>query len=184
MLRLWHEYVSSPLHPDWADLDLVLVISTEPHLLIDTAYRSPFTVGRHIETLPFDEHQCHALDRCYPDLLTAEQQAQLRQLLRGHPYLTRLAYYRLTAPDRIEIEQLIDQAALDNGPFGDHLRALRVRLGERPELLETFDQARRTGMIDNRDLYYCLYGAGLVREEEGRINPANLLYARYFGDAR
>jgi len=39
-------------------------------------------------------------------------------------------------------------------------------------------------MIDNRDLYYRLYGAGLVREEEGRINPANLLYARYFRDDR
>ncbi len=184
MLRLWHEHVSSPLYPDWTDLDLALVISTEPHLLIDTAYRSPFTVGHRIETAPFDEQQCRELDRRYPDVLTAEQQTQLWQLLRGHPYLTRLAYYRLTAPDRIRFDQLIEQAALDNGPFGDHLRALRVRLGEHPELLEAFGQARRTGRVDNRDLYHQLYGAGLVREEEGRINPANLLYARYFRDDR
>ncbi len=74
-------------------------------------------------------------------------------------------------------------AADDTGPFGDHLRALRVRLGEHPELLEAFGQTRHTGRIDNRDLYYRLYGAGLVREEGGRINPANLLYACYFRDA-
>ncbi len=182
MLRLWHENVSSPFYPDWADLDLALVISTEPYLLISAAERSPFTVGHRIETAPLDEQQCRELDRRYPDVLTAEQQTQLRQLLRGHPYLTRLAYYRLTAPDRIRFDQLIEQAALDNGPFGDHLRALRVRLGEHPELLEAFGQARRTGRIDNRELYYRLYGAGLVREEDGWINPANLLYARYFGN--
>jgi|GEM_PF-2327333 len=32
----------------------------------------------------------------------------------------------------------MERTALNNGPFGDHLRALRVRLWERPKLLETF----------------------------------------------
>ena len=64
----------------------------------------PFTVGRLIETAPFDELQCHKLDRRYSNLLTARQQTQLWQWLRGHPYLTRLAYYRLTAPDRIRFD--------------------------------------------------------------------------------
>jgi len=58
-----------------------------------------------------------------------------------------------------------------------------VRLWERPELLEAFGQACRTGKIDNRDAYYRLYGAGLVRKEGERIEPANHLYARYFGNA-
>lgn len=183
MLRLWHERVSSSLHPDWADLDLALVISTEPYLLIDAADRSPFTVGWRIETTPFDEQACRALDRRYPGLLTAEQQAQLRHLLGGHPYLTRLAYYRLTAPDPIRFDQLLERAADHIGPFGDHLRALLVRLCERPELLAAFRQVLSRGVLDDRDLYYRLYGAGLVREEGERTDPANLLYARYFGDA-
>jgi|GEM_PF-2434268 len=103
MLRLWHKNVSLPFHHEWTDLDLALAISTEPylHLLINAANRSPFTVGQGIETAPFDEQQCRELGHRHPDLLTIEQQTQLWQLLRGHPYLTRLAYYRRTASDSI-----------------------------------------------------------------------------------
>ena len=41
-------------------------------------------------------------------------------------------------------------------------------------------QVIRTGTVADQDLYWRLYGAGLVRREGQRINPANLLYARFF----
>jgi hypothetical protein len=41
----------------------------------------------------------------------------------------------------------------------------------------------RDGTAPNRDLYYRLFGAGLVQRDGDRVNPANLLYARYFRKA-
>ena len=183
MLRVWHNNRSMFLTPQWENLDLALSISTEPYLLIEEGDRSPFNVGRILEVTPFSLSECRDLDQRYPGVLSGEQVDRLWQLLGGHPYLTRLAYYRLTSADRLEFDELIEQAAEERGPFGDHLRALRFKLHERPELLAALQQIIHTGSCDSHDLYYRLYGAGLVRREANRINPANLLYARYFRSA-
>ncbi len=182
MLRLWHNN-RVPLTPEWEVLDLALVISTEPYLLIDQGDRSPFNVGRLLELEPFARDECGQLNRNYGGLLSEQEIEQLWTLLRGHPYLTRLAYYRLTAPDRCGFEELWQRADDERGPFGDHLRALLMKLHERPELLAAMKQAIRTGTVDDPDLYWRLYGAGLVRREGQRIDPANLLYARFFKNA-
>ncbi len=182
MLRLWHNN-RSPLTPEWEDVDLALAISTEPYLLIDRSDRSPFNVGLQVAMDPFGEEDCQELDQRYPGVLSPDEVRELWGLLQGHPYLTRLAYYRLTAPDRIAFRELIDHAHEERGPFGDHLRALLVKLHERPELLDAMKAAIRTDRIPDQDLRYRLYGAGLVRHEGDRVNPANLLYARYFRNA-
>jgi hypothetical protein len=182
MLRLWHNN-RTPLTPEWEDVDLALVISTEPYLLIETGDRSPFNVGLLLEMEPFAKDECQTLNQCYPGLLSESQVEELWTLLRGHPFLTRLAYYRLTAPDKVNFAQLLEQAGDERGPFGDHLRALLMKLHEKEELLAAMKQVIRTGTVSDQDLYYRLYGAGLVRREGQRINPANLLYARYFKSA-
>jgi hypothetical protein len=104
-------------------------------------------------------------------------------LLRGHPYLTRLSCYRLTAPGKVSFAQLMEQADDERGPFGDHLRALLMKLHEKQELMDAMKQVIRTGTMPDQDLYYRLYGAGLVRRKGKRISPSNLLYARYFKKA-
>jgi hypothetical protein len=182
MLRLWHNNRSRPTSA-WEDVDLALVISTEPYLLIESRHRSPFNVGLTLEMESFNKDECDVLNQRYRGLLSENQVEQLWTLLRGHPFLTRLAYYRLTAPDKVDFGRLIEQASEERGPFGDHLRALLMKLHEKPELLNAMKQVVRTGMLSDRDLYYRLYGAGLVRREGKRINPANLLYARYFKTA-
>ncbi|MCY2995509.1 MAG: AAA-like domain-containing protein [Planctomycetota bacterium] len=182
MLRLWHNSRAS-LTPDWEDVDLALVISTEPYLLIDQGDRSPFNVGLLVEMEPFSRDECRVLNRTYGELLAEDEVEQLWTLLRGHPYLTRLSYYRLTAPDKVGFAELLERAGDERGPFGDHLRALLMKLHERPELLDAMQQVIRCGAVPNHDLYYRLYGAGLVRKEGQRINPANLLYARFFKTA-
>ena len=113
----------------------------------------------------------------------ALEEDDLWDLLRGHPYLTRLAFYWLGAPNELPFDELIRTAAEDRGPFGDHLRALLVKLHENSELLEGMKQIIQKGAAPDNDLYYRLYGAGLARREDDRINPANLLYARYFKQA-
>ncbi len=180
MLRLWHNSRSQFTSPEWKDVDLAMVISTEPYLLIDKGDRSPFNVGLPIEMGSFGKEECQELDGRYPGVLTTEEFDELWNLLQGHPYLTRLAYYRRTAPDRITFQDLIQRAHEDRGPLGDHLRALLTKLYEMPELLAAMKEVIRSGKVSDRDLYYRLYGAGLVRMDGERVNPANLLYARYF----
>jgi hypothetical protein len=122
------------------------------------------------------------LNERYCGVLTNFEVRELWQLLGGHPYLTRLAYYRVTSVSHMPFRRLLDTAAEDRGPFGDHLRAIYFKLHERPELLEAMRHVIRTGSIRDADLFHRLYGAGLVRREGTRVNPSNLLYAKYFRD--
>lgn len=179
MLRCWHNS-RTPLTPKWQMLDLAMSISTEPYLLINEADRSPFNVGRIITLEGFTRDHCCELNQRYHNILSKEEVNILWDLLHGHPYLTRLAFYLLTAPDKLSFQELIDTAADEHGPFNDHLRALLTRLHKAPALMKALQQIIRNGVLPDQELYYCLYGAGLVRRENNRINPANILYARYF----
>jgi AAA-like domain/TIR domain len=186
MLRYWHERRTDGSLTAFARLELGLVISTEPYLLIADALRSPFNVRAPIELHPFNAEECRELNRRHHNFLSEEQVEQLRALLNGHPYLTRLAYYRLTRPKPIDFAALIRVAASDDGPFGDHLRTLLAKLKQHPgqDLLAALRQVIAQGTTPNDDAYYRLKGAGLVRRENDRIVPANGLYARFFGGLR
>ncbi len=179
MLRLWHNNRADITLP-WENADLALSISTEPYLLINEDDRSPFNVGLVVELEPFSLEECIELNGKYDDLLSRSQVEQLWELLHGHPYLTRLAYYRMLCSNKIGFDTLVEKAAEERGPFGDHLRTLLAKIHENTDFLNAFKQAIQNGKVDNKDIYYRLYGAGLVRKENNRINPANLLYARYF----
>lgn len=176
MLRFWINASKAAFRPRWRKLQLALVVSTEPALLIAEADRSPFNVGYVQELQPFtrpefdelcDRHGCQ-IDR-----------DALWDLVRGHPYLSRLAFYRLV-DEGLPFADLLRDAAAERGPFGDHLRALLVKLHENPELLSGMQQIIRMGTAPSDNIFYRLYSAGLVQKENGRINPSNLVYARYF----
>ena len=184
MLRYWCNQRADTQHPEWARLELALVISTEPYLLISDADRSPFNVGVVIELRPFNIDECLELNRRYNYVLSDEQAERLRrELLNGHPFLTRLAYYHLTRPDAPDFAPLMDNADRPDGPFGDHLRALltKLRRYSQQDLLTALRQVIRNKTIPNDDAFDRLHGAGLVRREGNRVVPANELYARFFG---
>ncbi|MCP4695218.1 MAG: hypothetical protein GY859_44730, partial [Desulfobacterales bacterium] len=159
-----------------------LSISTEPYLLIDEGDRSPFNVGCILALEPFTPRECLDLNRIFDNLLPEDRARELWELLRGHPYLTRLAYYHLIRPGGFTFEKLThsDSSIHEHGPFGDHLRALLMKLHEKPALSRAFNQVIRLGTAPSRDDFYRLNGAGLAVREGERINPANLLYARFF----
>ena len=181
MLRLWHNNRSNPLQGAWRSVDLALVVSTEPYLLIPEADRSPFNVGRTVQLEGFSEDQCAALNDAYGAPLTDAQVGELWRLLHGHPYLTRVAFYRLTSPDAVTFEQLIRAASDERGPFGDHLRAMLSGLHRRQDLVDGLRVVIGRGSSPGDDLYYRLFGAGLVRKDDGRVVAANQLYRSFFG---
>lgn len=181
MLRFWHNQRANPL-ANWAKLGLAIVISTEPYLFIKDVLRSPFNVGLSIELRLFNEAECQKLNGLYHARLTKNQLLQLMALLNGHPHLTHLAFYALTATS-MDFSDLVLKAAERDGPFGAHLRALEYKLmddmGRR--LLEAMREIVHDGEASSREDFYRLHGAGLVREDSARIVPTNQLYGRFFG---
>ena len=179
MLRLWHNQRAGPFSA-WEKVDLALVISTEPYLLIDSADRSPFNVTVPIELGPFPRQSLDELDARYGRTLSAVQLDRLHQLLGGHPYLTRLAYFRLLVDPRMPFDELDEKADDISGPFGEHLRAKLFWLGRKEELRGVFKQVINNQTVPNEDTYLRFRGAGLAVREGGKTLPSNLLYARFF----
>lgn len=179
MLRLWHNERARPASP-WEKVDLALVIATEPYLLIAEADRSPFNVTPPIELHPFTRDELDVINTAHTGLLDASQLDKLHSLLSGHPYLTRLAYYRLLSWPKYDFTQLITRAADDDGPFGEHLRSRLFRLQRHPSLLAAMRDVGSGMKRLNGELYYRLHGAGLIIRQHGEVIPANRLYAQFF----
>jgi len=183
MLRLWHNKRAEPLSP-WENLDLALVIATEPYLLIDTADQSPFNVTPAVELTMFARPCLDDLNGRYGTALGSAELDRLFELVSGHPYLTRLAFYRVVANPDIGFADLMHDAADSEGPFGDHLRAKLMQLQQQGELMDAMGQVVTLGKAPSHLAYSKLHGAGLVISDSGRDVPANLLYARFFKDVR
>ncbi len=181
MLRMWHNK-RAEIDAPWEKVDIALVISTEPFLLVDSVDRSPFNVTPPVVLSGFDHEQCEELNRRYDAPLGSDELARLSELVGGHPYLMRLALYRLVSAERLNVDQLIEGAVEEDGPFGDHLRALLLKLCRRAELVVGLRQVLADGGMPEPDIYYRLRAAGLVRREKDRTSFTNHLYQRFFAE--
>lgn len=178
MLRSFH---GSRSRTRWGETDLVLVISTEPYLLITESERSPFNVVPPVVLNPFSREECEALNDTYENPLDRTDLEELYTLLRGHPYLTRLAYFHLKDTRACSLDELIERADDERGPFGEHLRAKLSDLREGEGLVEGMRKVLIPETAPDRDMAYRLHGAGLIGfRDHDRAVPANLLYHRYF----
>jgi hypothetical protein len=180
-LRSWDGNRTHPAKkPRWGRLGLALVIATDPRMLIESGYTSPFNVTPPESLVPFARPALDSFNASYRQLLSKTELDRLYALLRGHPYLTPLAFYRLIYEEST-FDKLCAEAALENGPFGDHLRSKLDRLyaaGLHQAMREVVLNGALPG--NDRRLFYRLEAAGLVREEAGRVLPANEVYGRFF----
>jgi hypothetical protein len=181
MLRMWHNNRAQPLSV-WESIDLALVIATEPYLLIDVADQSPFNVSVPIPLQGFSREALDHLNVAYGDALNPCELDTLFDLLAGQPYLTRLALYYIVGSPAMSFSDLMAHATTSEGPFGDHLKALLLKLEYHPGLLDALQRAIRNGTLPDEETYYRLRGAGLVTRDDSRIGPANMLYARFFSE--
>lgn len=177
MLRSWHN--NRATGSEWRKLDLLLVISTEPYMLIDNPQQSPFNVGEVIRLDDFSLSQTAELNDRHGSPFTPPQIQRLYQLIHGHPYLTRQAMYRVTVGE-MDAETLFTGAAEENGPFGDHLRRHLTRFSEHPELAQAMRGVLRHQTCPDEVLFNRLQGAGLARRAGEQIVPRCKLYAIYF----
>jgi hypothetical protein len=182
MLRGWHNNRASPLPllRPWKQLDLALVTATEPYHLIANLNQSPFNVGEVIQLHDFSAEQVADLNQRHGGPLAPGPLAQLMELLHGHPYLVRRALY-LVANGQRPVEQVLEQAASDYGPFGDHLRYHLFRIVDYQALRAGLRQVIRSNRCDDEKTSRLLIAAGLARQEGSAVLPRCPLYATYFG---
>ena len=180
-LRGWDAKRSRPgRRRGWERLGLALAIATDPKMLIESGYTSPFNVGDQIRLSGFTRAEVSEFNVSYGQMLDAAQLDRLFGLLHGHPFLTPLAFYRLLA-DNFKFDALCREATAESGPFGDHLRA-RVERLYAAGLADAMREILRRGTVPGQDrrLFYRLEAAGLAREEGGRIVPGLELYRSFF----
>lgn len=177
MLRSWHN--NRAINSEWRKLNLLLVISTEPYLLIDDLKQSPFNVGEVIRLEDFSLLQTAELNDRHGSPLNPQQVQRLVNLLGGHPYLTRQALYRV-AVGETTAETMFAHALDENGPFGDHLRRHLTLFSGRPKLAQAMLGILNHQVCPDDLLFNRLHGAGLVFRMGERILPRCELYATYF----
>jgi len=179
MVRMWHDDRADPML-EWHRVGLALASSSEPKLFITDAVRSPFSVGLRLHLEPFTDREVAELNTRYGSPLLASDCRSLHRLVGGHPFLTQDAYYKLFGPDSIPFPLLCTQAARDDGPFGEHLRAMLSNILAAEGLLAAIKQVIDHGTVPRNDDFYRLEGAGLVRRENDWIVPTNLIYKEFF----
>ncbi len=140
LLRAWDS--RRAFDADWRKLNLVMVISTHPYLLIDDVNLSPFNVGLTIRLKDFSQDQVTDLNPRHGNPLRQEQIPTLMALVGGHPYLVRQAYYSLVS-EGLSLTDLLEVASSPDGPFGKHLLFYRHSLDEESRSLNAFLQIVR-----------------------------------------
>jgi hypothetical protein len=177
MLRAWCD--NRAISPIWGQLDLVLVTSSAADQLVANDGQSPFNTGVTIALDDFTADQIADLNERYGRPFAARERQELARLLAGHPYLVRYAFY-LAASGAQTPAQIIETAASDTGPFGDHLRYHLFRLSNQPRLVDELRQIIRSGSSADEWAFNELRSAGLVRRDGERVLARCRLYAAYF----
>lgn len=180
MLRSWHNYRAGVKL--WEKLDMILVISTEPHLIMDDVNQSPFNVGLRIDLEDFTENQVRELNSRYQSPVFEQDIPDVIDLLDGHPYLTRKALYTLVTKGW-NWSRLRQVAKNTDGPFGDHLRRYVLQLRRRPELRHALKEIIDNESCSDESSYYHLFRAGLVKGVNSFACRCRCkLYAEYLRD--
>jgi predicted DNA-binding transcriptional regulator AlpA len=177
LLRAWD--ARRAFDSTWRRLNLVMVISTHPYLLIDDVNLSPFNVGLTIQLQDFTHEQVADLNRRHGSPLKPGEIPVLMELVGGHPYLVRQAYYTL-ASEGCSLPDLQAAASLPEGPFGKHLLFYAHSLKKNPALLAAFQQVLHGGKTTDESLLERLSAVGLIRHTQGKWAARCGLYEQFF----
>ena len=208
MLRGWYNKGSNPNLPLWKKFGLILAISTEPHLLIDNPYKSPFNVGHRVYLEDFDKESVLELNQKYEQRYerssaTEAEIDEMMELLGGHPALIRKVLDTLINNEHASWTNIAQLAAdVNNSLFSTHLHEVFGPLRDHTELKYVFKQILelddspdrfsskilnflrlggfgRRNALDDQTLFR-LDRAGLIRRKGDSYQCRNKLYMSYF----
>jgi hypothetical protein len=178
LVRSWHNLRASDER--WERLSSIMVISTEPYLLISDGNQSPFNVGTNLYLQDFNAAQIQDLDTRHGSPVTGKAFDELVNVFGGHPFLTRKALYLLVA-EGLSWENLKATAAEEHGPFGDHLRRYHWMIQQDPALKDALKSIIKNNKC-SEEMLHRLLQAGLVKASGDFAKCRCGLYRIYFED--
>jgi hypothetical protein len=164
LMRSWHNNRARN-ESRWKRLDLVMVIATDPNMLIQDIKQSPFNVGQTITLEDLNISQIAELSAHYGSPLDGPSIGAIHKLLGGHPYLTSRALYTMQAKD-LTWSELTQTAISNRGLFADHLHCAVWTLHEQPELRNALQLIIDRERCDDQ-LFFRLMQAGLAKGVDG-----------------
>jgi transcriptional regulator with XRE-family HTH domain len=177
LLRAWDS--RRAFDADWRKLNLVMVISTHPYLLIDDVNLSPFNVGLTIRLKDFALDQVTDLNQRHGSPLKTNELPGLMALVGGHPYLVRQAFYTLVS-EGLTLPDLLRVANSPEGPFGKHLLFYLHSLKRSPALFSALQQLLWDQKLPDESLLERLAAVGLIQQESEKWKPRCGLYGEFF----
>ncbi len=180
MLRYWYE--KSRDSEVWEKLRLVIAHSTQYYGKLDIN-SSPFgNVGLPIKLEEFTLQEVQKL--VFIHEIRLDDAKAIMQMIGGHPYLIRLAFYQLSKKE-IKINQLVTNSSVNESIYHPHLQEILTILKKEPELLIAFQQILNQ-TLDRRNtpdsVIFKLEGTGLIKLEGNKITVRCKLYQLYFSD--
>lgn len=180
MLRHWYEESNNV--KIWKNLRIVIAYSTEYHGKLDI-YQSPFNVGSSIELKEFTKEEVTRLIFLYqldPKIVT-----DLMSMVGGHPYLIRLALYRMSQ-EELTIEKFLKEAPTDSGIYRDHFSRHLETIDKRSKIKTVFQEILKANepvsfSDKNREVRQ-LEAMGLIKIEGNKAKTGCQLYQKYFGE--
>jgi AAA-like domain len=178
LLRIMHQEGSQ--QEIWQKLRLVIVHSTEAYIPMNIN-QSPFNVGLPVELLEFTSAQVLDLAKRYQLQWSDTEVQQLQAMIGGHPFLVRLALYKV-AHQEVSLTHLLETAPTATGIYSNHLRHLGLILTEQSELGTAMKEVvNGTSTAKFSDpVRYKLKALGLVNLFNDQVTPRNELYRQYF----
>ncbi len=178
LLRSWYEEAKDCRA--WQKLRIVLVYSTESHLLLKTG-KSPVNIGLTLDVPPLDTAQVRALAARHRFYLSASDVDRLQSVLGGFPDLVRQVFYHAVRSHRSPIE-LLSGLASDTGILRDRLHEKLHWLNTHPDLLAAYQKviSSDSPLILEPQIAFQLYSLGLVRRHDKAVTASCQLYRQYF----
>jgi transcriptional regulator with XRE-family HTH domain len=180
LLRALHE--EAKRRDIWKKLRLIVVHSTEVYIPMDVN-KSPFNVGLPIDLPEFNSQQVQDLAKRHGLNWSDSEVGELMGLVGGHPYLVRLAMYRISRQD-VSFNQLVKLPPTEAGIYSDHLRRHLWNLEKYSELMEAMREVVSVSQPVRlrSELGFKLNSMGLVKLEGNNYIPRCRLYEEYFCD--
>ena len=180
LLRALHE--EAKRRDIWKKLRLIVVHSTEVYIPMDVN-KSPFNVGLPIDLPEFNSQQVQDLAKRHGLNWSDGEVVELMGLVGGHPYLVRLAMYRISRQD-VSFNQLVKVPPTEAGIYSDHLRRHLWNLEKYSELMEAMREVVSVSQPVRlrSELGFKLNSMGLVKLEGNNYIPRCRLYEEYFRD--
>jgi transcriptional regulator with XRE-family HTH domain len=178
LLRALHE--EAKRRDIWKKLRLVIVHSTEAYVPVDIN-QSPFNVGLVADLPEFTHEQIKDLAQRHQLNWSDTEVEKLMVLVGGHPFLVRLALYKI-AIQEINLALLLQTAATAEGIYSKHLQHLEYILKQQPELWTAMQEvvASSSPVFLPTVIRFKLHSLGLVKLQGDEVTVRCELYRQYF----